>query len=78
MKVGIFIKVIGRSNVIYPTHIISFSIIGDPYEGCTDIDECQSSSKNNCTQGLDCVNLDGSFRCKCKTDQLCKHISSNE
>ena len=76
MKVGIFIIVIGRSNVIYPTHIIYFSIIGDPYEGCIDIDECQSSSKNNCTQGLDCVNLDPSFRCKCQTDQLCKHINS--
>ena len=51
-----------------------FWTIGNPYEGCTDINECQSSSKNNCTQGLDCVNLDGSFRCSCKSDQQCKYL----
>ena len=53
--------------------------IGDPYVGCTDINECLSSSKNNCTQGLDCVNLDGvdgKFRCKCKPDQQCKHLNN--
>ena len=49
-----------------------FWTIGNPYEGCTDINECQSSSKNNCTQELDCVNIEGSFRCACKTDQQCK------
>ena len=52
-----------------------FWTIGNPYEGCTDINECQSSSKNNCTQGLDCVNLEGSFRCKCKPDQECKYLN---
>ena len=52
-----------------------FSILGDAYEGCTDIDECQSSTDLCTARELDCVNTDGSFICDCIPDQQCKHIN---
>nr|GLL36876.1 wall-associated receptor kinase 2-like [Ipomoea trifida] len=38
---------------------------GNPYisPGCTDVDECKDPKKNTCE--LECINIPGSFKCKC-------------
>ncbi|KAI5011121.1 hypothetical protein ZWY2020_013258 [Hordeum vulgare] len=40
---------------------------GNPYtaDGCVDIDECRTSSSNNCTFQNYCLNTDGGFTCSC-------------
>nr|GME18458.1 wall-associated receptor kinase 2-like [Ipomoea batatas] len=38
---------------------------GNPYQspGCTDVDECKDPEKNTCE--LECINIQGSFKCSC-------------
>lgn len=36
---------------------------------CTDIDECQSPTLNQCQFKDDCINLNGTFRCTCPSGQ---------
>ncbi len=33
---------------------------------CLDVDECQNSTLNDCSQYADCTNLDGTFACDCQ------------
>ena len=39
---------------------------------CSDVDECVSSSFNNCSLNEKCVNEHGSFRCECIVIGQCK------
>ena len=35
------------------------------YSGCEDVDECKSTSLNNCGVNTDCINTAGSYNCVC-------------
>lgn len=45
---------------------------------CTDDNECEDPARANCTgQGVMCVNLPGSFECRCRNDNSTVPPSGN-
>ncbi|KAL2318392.1 hypothetical protein Fmac_032268 [Flemingia macrophylla] len=42
---------------------------GNPYLGCTDINECKSTDMNTCISEQNCINTDGSHYCFCPKGQ---------
>ncbi|XP_060566863.1 nidogen-1-like [Ruditapes philippinarum] len=51
-------------------NVVTCDCTGSGYTGdyCTvDVDECASSSSNNCDENAQCTNTNGSFTCACNT-----------
>ncbi|CAG2056991.1 unnamed protein product, partial [Timema podura] len=56
--------------------------VGDPFDSCTDVDECTSPGSNPCTgRQTECVNTVGSYECRCPSgyttlsDQQCEDVN---
>lgn len=50
-------------KIIDKIHIITFLFISD-------INECESSSWNDCSLNAECINLEGRYNCSCNTGYL--------